>query len=67
MHLCLDAPMNTYNITEFSKKIGLSVKTVQRWDRESLLKAKRTISGRRYYTDEDIELALGKSEGASDD
>ena len=47
--------MNASNITnykpkDFSKLIGVSVKTLQRWDREGILKANRTPTDRRYYT-----------------
>ena len=40
-----------YNIGEFAKLINKSVKTLQRWDREGILIAKRSPKGRRYYTD----------------
>mgnify|MGYP003294450359 CR=1 FL=1 len=30
--------------------LGVSVKTLQRWDREGTLKANRTLTDRRYYT-----------------
>ena len=47
--------MNTSNITNYKPKdfaefLGVSVKTLQRWDREGILKAKRTPTDRRYYT-----------------
>ena len=47
--------MNTLNITnykpkDFAKLLGVSVKTLQRWDREGILKANRTPTNRRYYT-----------------
>ena len=47
--------MNASNITnykpkDFSKLIGVSVKTLQRWDREGILKANRTPTDRRYDT-----------------
>ena len=47
--------MNTSNTTnykpkDFAELIGVSVKTLQRWDREEILKAKRTPTDRRYYT-----------------
>lgn len=32
------------------KQLGVSVKTLQRWDREETLKANRTSTDRRYYT-----------------
>ena len=47
--------MNTLNITnykpkEFAKLLNVSVKTLQRWDREKTLIANRTLTNRRYYT-----------------
>lgn len=41
---------NTYNISEAAELIGVSVKTLQRWDRDGKLVASRTPSNRRYYT-----------------
>jgi len=51
--------MNTYTIRQFAERVGLSVKTLQRWDREGKLKPLRTPSNRRQYTDEHIRQALG--------
>ncbi len=50
-----DIVMNTSNITnykpkDFAELLGVSVKTLQRWDREGTLKANRTPTDRRYYT-----------------
>ena len=47
--------MNTSNITnykpkDFAELLGVSVKTLQRWDREGTLKVNRTPTDRRYYT-----------------
>lgn len=47
--------MNTSNITnykpkDFAELLDVSVKTLQRWDREGILKANRTLTDRRYYT-----------------
>ena len=47
--------MNTTNITnykpkDFAELLGVSVKTLQRWDRDGILKANRTPTDRRYYT-----------------
>ena len=47
--------MNTSNITnykpkDFAELLGVSVKTLQRWDRDGILKANRTLTDRRYYT-----------------
>lgn len=45
---------NVYRPHQFAKKIGVSVSTVRRWDKEGRLLARRTHSNQRYYTDEDI-------------
>lgn len=47
--------MNIKNITnykpkDFAELLGVSVKTLQRWDRDGVLKANRTPTDRRYYT-----------------
>ena len=42
--------MNTYKPQDFSEMIGVSVKTLQRWDNDGKLKAYRTPTDRRYYT-----------------
>lgn len=47
--------MNTKNITnyklkDFAELLGVSPKTLQRWDRDGILKANRTPTNRRYYT-----------------
>ena len=47
--------MNMSNITNYKPKdfdelLGVSVKTLQRWDRDGILKANRTPTDRRYYT-----------------
>jgi predicted site-specific integrase-resolvase len=47
-----------YTPAVFAKRVGVSVKTLQKWDRMGVLPAKRTITNRRYYTDEDLAAAL---------
>ena len=47
-----------YTPGQFAKRVGVSVKTIQKWDRLGILPAKRTITNRRYYTDEELALAL---------
>ena len=47
--------MNISNVTNYKPKnfaelIGVSVKTLQRWDRDDILKAYRSPTNRRYYT-----------------
>lgn len=47
-----------YKPSAFAKRVGVSVKTLQKWDRIGVLPAKRTITNQRYYTDEDLAAAL---------
>lgn len=42
--------INNYKPSEFAELLNVSVKTLQRWDREGILVAKRTPTDRRYYT-----------------
>lgn len=56
--------MITSNITnykpkDFAELLGVSVKTLQRWDREGILKANRTPTDRRYYTYEQYLKFIG--------
>jgi predicted site-specific integrase-resolvase len=48
-----------YSIGEFAKRIGRSVQTVRRWEREGKLHAKRMPSGHRYFDESDVRLMLG--------
>ncbi|MEG1410974.1 MAG: MerR family DNA-binding transcriptional regulator [Terrisporobacter sp.] len=41
---------NNYKPCEFAELLNISVKTLQRWDREGILHAFRTPTDRRYYT-----------------
>lgn len=44
--------MNIYKPNEFAEMIGVSIKTLQRWDNSGKLKAYRNPCNRRYYTHE---------------
>ena len=50
--------MVNYKVGEFAEKIGVSVSTLQRWDRINVLKSRRTPTNQRYYTDEDLNKVL---------
>jgi len=53
--------MITYTVSEFAKELGLSVKTIQRWDRSGKLKPiARTPSNRRLYTSDQLDGLLNK-------
>lgn len=44
-----------------AKRLNVSVKTLQRWDREGILIAKRTPTDRRYYTEDQYLEYIGSS------
>src|SRR5262245_56833011 len=46
--------MNTYSITQFAQRVGVSVKTLQLWDREGRLVPSTTPTKLRVYTDEQL-------------
>ena len=45
-------------VTEFAKRVGRSAATLRRWDSEGTLIAKRTVTGQRYYDDDDYRKVL---------
>ncbi len=47
-----------YKPGEFAKLVNRSVQTLRAWDKSGKLPAKRTIGGHRYYTDDDVSVAL---------
>lgn len=53
--------MSNYKPKEFAEMIGVSVKTLQRWDNEGKLKAYRTPTDRRYYTHKQYVDYMGES------
>lgn len=50
--------MSIYKVGEFAEKVGVSISTLQRWDRTNVLKSKRTPTNQSYYTDEDLNKVL---------
>ena len=48
-------------INEMAKRLGVSIKTLQRWDREGILVAKRTPTDRRYYTEDQYLEYIGST------
>lgn len=48
-----------YKPKEVSKILNVTVFTLQVWDRKGKLKAYRTPTGRRYYTEKQINEVLG--------
>lgn len=54
-----------YTPKEFAALVHVSVKTLQRWDREGILTAGRTSTGRRVYTDTHLRKVLEKEQGTT--
>jgi putative resolvase len=52
--------VSNYNIAEFAKVIGVTVKTLQRWDREGRLVPLRSPGNRRLYTGDHLKQVLGE-------
>lgn len=53
--------MKVYRIHEMAEKLGVSVKTLQRWDNAGKLPARRTPSNQRYYTEDQYLDYMGVS------
>lgn len=49
-------------LKDMADRLGVSIKTLQRWDREGILVAKRTPTNRRYYTEDQYLSYVGKSQ-----
>ena len=65
--------ITNYKPKEFATLLNVTVKTLQRWDREKILVANRTPTNRRYYTYDmglkepySSQVPLGTSEVAED-
>ncbi len=55
--------ITNYKPKDFAELLNVSVKTLQHWDREDILKVKRTPTNRRYYTyDQYLEFKGFKKE-----
>jgi len=51
-----------YKPQEYAEMIGVSVKTLQRWDTSGKLKSNRTPTNRRYYTHKQYVEYTGESQ-----
>jgi len=54
--------VNIYRPNEFAKLIAKTTSTLQRWDREGILKAHRSPTNRRFYTHDQLSKVLGVKE-----
>jgi len=51
--------LDIYKPQEFAEMIGVSIKTLQRWDNAGKLKAYRSPTDRRFYTHEQYIKYMG--------
>ena len=51
--------MKRYKVGEFAKLLNVTVKTLQNWDKQGTLKAYRTPTNQRFYTEEQLNQVLG--------
>lgn len=57
--------MKYMTVAEFAAKIGVHPQTVRKWDREGVLKPHHVLpSGRRLYSEEQVEKITNKGIGA---
>jgi len=57
-----------YKPGEFAEMVGVTVKTLQRWDREGILVAGRTPTDRRFYTYyQYLQVMQGRNDGTNDE
>ena len=53
--------MKQYKVGEFAKLLNVTVKTLQNWDKQGTLKAYRTPTNQRFYTEEQLNQVLNLS------
>ena len=50
--------MKQYKVGQFAKLLNVTVKTLQNWDKQGTLKAYRTPTNQRFYTEEQLNQVL---------
>lgn len=59
--------MTIFKPREMANKLNVSVRTLQAWDNNGVLVAKRSPTNRRFYTDEQLQEYLRNAERRSKD
>ncbi len=54
--------MKKYKVGQFAKLLNVTVKTLQNWDKQGTLKAYRTPTNQRFYTEEQLNQILRDAE-----
>jgi putative resolvase len=48
-----------YSVGQFAKLVGVTDQTIRNWDKSGILKpARRLVSGKRLYSDEELKKAF---------
>lgn len=60
LYVCLDVLMNdnevTYTTGQAAQRLGISVDTLRRWEREGKISPERNAAGHRRYTEADLDI-----------
>lgn len=59
--------MKKYKVGQFAKLLNVTVKTLQNWDKQGTLKAYRTPTNQRFYTEEQLNQILNLSNTNQDE
>jgi hypothetical protein len=59
--------MKQYKVGQFAKLLNVTVKTLQNWDKQGTLKAYRTPTNQRFYTEEQLNQVLNLSNNNQDE
>lgn len=49
-----------YSVVGLAREVGVSRETIYNWRDKGYITPKKTISGRPYYTQEDVQKILGQ-------
>lgn len=49
-----------YSVTGLARELGVDRTTIYNWRNKGYITPKKTISGRPYYTQEDVQKILGQ-------
>src|SRR4029450_9330952 len=53
-------PRQTYSASEAARRLGISLDTLRRWDRQGRIKTTRDAANRRTVAAEEVERLLGR-------
>ena len=59
--------MKQYKVGQFAELLNVTVKTLQNWDKQGTLKAYRTPTNQRFYTEEQLNQILNLSNANQDE